>query len=105
MYYRRFAGFIAGALACVSVLGGFFALLREAEHYAQRQRQLAGLRWALPRRHRLRCSPEDDCRHCGGAGSCPQCEPGTCRVCKGKGLQPHDDALVSRLSALWDGAA
>jgi hypothetical protein len=101
----RFAGFMAGALACVSVLGGCFALLREAEIYAQRRRQHAVQRWALPRKHRRRRSPEDDCRHCGGAGTCPQCEPAECRVCKGEGLQPHDDAIVSRLSAIWDGAA
>jgi hypothetical protein len=102
---RRFADVVAGALACISVLGGCYAMLREAEHYARRRHRLAAARWALPGTRRLRHSPEDDCRHCTGAGSCPQCSPDGCRVCRGTGLQPHDDAVASRLGALWDGAA
>ena len=36
---------------------------------------------------------------------CAECAPAPCRVCKGNGLQPHDEAIASRLTALWDGAA
>lgn len=105
MTNRKFGDLVAGLLACVSVLGGCFALLREAEGYARRQRRRAAQRWSLPHRDERYRSPEDDCRHCGGSGACPQCAPGACRVCRGAGLQPHDGTVVSRLCALWDGAA
>lgn len=105
---RSFADFMAGALACISVLG-FYAVLKETELQQQRRRAMAhrheAERWALPRKRRRRRSPEDDCRHCSGSGECEECAPAACRVCKGTGLQPHDDAIVSRLAALWDGAA
>jgi DnaJ-class molecular chaperone len=105
---RTFADFMAGAIACISVLG-FYAVLRETElHQQQRgaeRRRAEAERWALPRKRRRRHSPEDDCRHCTGSGTCDECAPSACRVCKGTGLQPHDAAIVSRLSTLWDGAA
>ena len=105
---RTFADFMAGALACISVLG-FYAVLRETElRQAQRReehRRLDAERWALPRKRRRRRSPEDDCRHCTGSGTCDECAPASCRVCKGTGLQPRDEAIASRLSSLWDGAA
>jgi DnaJ-class molecular chaperone len=105
---RTFADFMAGALACISVLG-FYAVLRESEvRHEQRvdeRRRRDVERWALPRKRRRRHSPEDDCRHCTGTGTCDECAPTPCRVCKGTGLQPHDEAIVSRLSMLWDGVA
>jgi hypothetical protein len=97
---RTFADFMAGAIACLSVLG-FCAVLRESARAGERR---DADRWALPRKRR-RHSPEDDCRHCTGSGSCEECAPAACRVCRGTGLQPHDEAIVSRLSLLWDGAA
>ena len=105
---RTFADFMAGALACISVLG-FYAVLRETEQHQGRRgavtRRPDAERWALPQKRRHRRSPEDDCRHCTGRGECDEYAPAACRVCKGTGLQPHDDAVVSRLAALWDGAA
>ena len=102
---RTFADFMAGALACISVLG-FYAVLRETELHQGRRREERrrheAERWALPRKRRRRRSPEDDCRHCTGGG---ECAPSACRVCKGTGLQPHDEAIVTRLATLWDGAA
>jgi len=71
----------------------------------EQRRRRSAEKWALPRKRRRRRSPEDDCRHCTGTGSCEECAPSPCRVCKGSGLQPHDDAIVSRLSTLWDGTA
>jgi hypothetical protein len=99
---RTFADFMAGAIACFSVLG-FYAVLRESARAAAPCRDDAA-RWALPRTRRCH-SPEDACRHCTGTGTCGECAPVACRVCKGTGLQPHDAAIVSRLSLLWDGAA
>ncbi len=104
---RIFADFMAGAIACISVLG-VYAVLRETEqHQGQRRGEPRddAERWALPPKRRRRRSPEDDCRHCTGSGECEECAPAPCRVCSGTGLQPHDAALVSRLAALWDGAA
>ena len=101
---RSFADFMVGALACMSVLG-FYALLKETEVYAEQRRRAAAERWALPRKRKKRRSPEDDCRHCTGSGECVECAPQPCRVCNGNGLQPHDAAIASRLSRLWDGAA
>ena len=103
---RTFADFMAGALACISVLG-FYAVLRETEqlHEGQRRavaRRLDAERWALPQKRRRRHSPEDDCRHCTGRGECAECAPAACRVCKGTGVQPHDDAIVARLAVLWN---
>ena len=103
---RTFADFMAGALAWISVLG-FYAVLRETELQGRRReerRRHDAERWALPRKRRRR-SPEDDCRHCTGSGECTECAPSACRVCKGTGLQPHDDAIVSRLAMLWDPSA
>jgi hypothetical protein len=97
---RTFADFMAGAIACLSVLG-CFAVLRESARAAA-PAELG--RWALPRTRR-RHSPEDDCRHCTGSGACEECAPAACRVCKGTGLHPRDQAVVSRLRLLWDGAA
>ncbi|HEY0382859.1 MAG TPA: hypothetical protein VGC72_11745 [Candidatus Elarobacter sp.] len=105
---RTFADFMAGALACISVLG-FYAVLRETERCqhqrGEERRRSEAERWALPRKRRRRHSPEDDCRHCTGSGACEECTPSPCRVCKGTGLQPRDAAVVSRLAMLWDGAA
>lgn len=105
---RTFADFMAGAFACISVLG-FYAVLRETElqqaHRRGEARRQDAARWALPSKRRRRQSPEDACRHCTGRGECDECAPASCRVCTGTGLQPHDDAIVSRLAALWDGAA
>jgi hypothetical protein len=101
---RTFADFMVGALACVSVLG-LYAIVKETEYYRAEQRKRDAIRWALPRKRRRRRSPEDDCRHCTGTGVCADCGPSACRVCRGTGLQPHDSALITRLSALWDGAA
>ncbi|MEA2664679.1 MAG: hypothetical protein QOI11_1623 [Candidatus Eremiobacteraeota bacterium] len=101
---RAFTDFVVGALACVSVLG-FCALVKETELYRESQRRRDAERWALPRKKRRRRSPEDDCRHCTGSGVCEECAPTPCRVCKGSGLQPHDEATVARLASLWDGAA
>ena len=104
---RTFADFMAGALAWISVIG-VYALLRETELDRQHRRDQRDRhdaeRWALPRKRRRRRSPEDDCRHCTGSGQCDECAPSACRVCNGTGLQPHDDALVFRLAALWDPA-
>ncbi len=101
---RSFTDLMVGALACISVLG-ICAILKETELYREEQRRRAAERWTLPRKRRRRRSPEDDCRHCTGTGTCEECAPSACRVCKGSGLQPHDDAIVSRLSILWDGTA
>lgn len=101
---RTFADFMIGALAFISVLG-FCAVLKETEFYREEQRRRALQKWSLPRKRRRRRSPEDDCRHCSGHGTCTECAPTPCRVCRGSGLQPHDEGLVTRLSALWDGAA
>lgn len=100
---RTFADFMAGALTCISVLG-FCALLRETEQQEQRRAARCrhdAERWALPRKRRRR-SPEDECRHCIGNGECEDCAPSPCRVCNGTGVQPHDDAIVARLAALWN---
>ncbi|MBV8642546.1 MAG: hypothetical protein JO225_01350 [Candidatus Eremiobacteraeota bacterium] len=91
-------------MACVSVLG-FYAVLKETEFYQEQRRRRAAERWALPRKRRRRRTPEDNCRHCSGTGACAECAPAVCRVCKGTGLQPQDDTIVTRLSAIWDGAA
>ena len=103
-----FAGFMAGALACISVLG-FYAVLRDTElHHDRRREELRrheAERWALPRKRRRRRPPEDDCRHCTGSGRGDDCAHDACRVCRGTGLQPHDAAIASRLAALWDPAA
>ncbi|HEV3086905.1 MAG TPA: hypothetical protein VGX96_06730 [Candidatus Elarobacter sp.] len=101
---RSFTDFMVGALACISVLG-FCAMLKETELYRVEQQRRAAEKWTLPRKRKRRRSPEDDCRHCTGSGACEECSPSPCRVCKGSGLQPHDDAIVSRLAAIWDGAA
>lgn len=107
---RAFTDFVVGALACVSVLG-FCALVKETELYReaelnrQAERRRENERWALPRKKRRRRSPEDDCRHCSGSGVCEECAPTPCRVCRGSGLQPRDEATVARLASLWDGAA
>ena len=101
---RSFADFMAGALACMSVLG-FYAILKEAELSQEQRRRQAAQRWALPRKRKRRRSPEDDCRHCTGTGECGDCAPSPCRVCNGCGLQPHDDAIASRLNAIWNPSA
>ena len=100
---RSFADFMVGALACISILG-FCAVLKETEIDQEQRRRRAAAKWALPRKRRRRRSPEDDCRHCTGTGECGDCAPAACRVCNGNGLQPHDAAIASRLTALWDGA-
>lgn len=98
---RSFADFMVGALACISVLG-FYAVLKETEMLHEQRRRQAAERWSLPRKRKRRRSPEDDCRHCTGTGECEECAPSPCRVCKGNGLQPHDAAIASRLTALWN---
>jgi len=104
MRERTFADFMIGALACISVLG-FYAVLRDTELTNEERRRRAAARWSLPRKRRRGLSPEDRCRHCTGLGSCAECGPGACRMCRGSGVQPRDAALAARLSALWDGAA
>ncbi|HYZ17715.1 MAG TPA: hypothetical protein VE591_14995 [Candidatus Acidoferrum sp.] len=99
---RTFADFMAGAIACVSVLG-FYAVLKETEFYQEERRRRAAERWMLPRRRRRRSSPEDECRHCSGTGECEDCAPAPCRLCRGNGVQPRDPATAARLNALWDG--
>jgi hypothetical protein len=99
---RSFADFMVGALACISVLG-FYAVMRDADAAFMERRRQAAARWALPRKRRRRRTPEDLCRHCGGSGSCEACGVDACRVCRGNGLQPRDEALVTRLSLMWDG--
>jgi len=101
---RSFADFMVGALACISVLG-LCAVVKETESYHDERRRREAERWALPLKKRRRRSPEDDCRHCTGSGACDECAPTPCRVCKGSGLQPHDEATAQRLALLWDGAA
>lgn len=105
MRERSVSDFLAGALACVTLLG-FCALVRENERTREieRRRSVKRDRWALPARLRRR-SPEDDCRHCEGTGECTECVPSECRVCDGTGLQPRDPMTTLRLVALWDGAA
>ena len=98
---RGFADFMVGALACISVLG-LCAVLKDTEQGVEARRRAAAAKWALPRRRKRRRSPEDDCRHCTGTGECTDCAPSPCRVCKGNGLQPHDAAVRSRLTALWN---
>jgi hypothetical protein len=99
MRKRSFADLVAGVLACISVIG-CCAVLGRSERFAGLRR--GALRWSLPRRRRR--SPEDDCRHCTGSGSCAGCAPAACRVCRGTGSQPRDEATVARLSALWNPA-
>ena len=101
---RTFADFMAGALACISVLG-VYALLKEADATRYHRRLQSAERWALPPMRRRHQSPEDACRHCTGTGVCGECDPVPCRICRGTGLHPRDAAVVSRLTALWDGAA
>ncbi|MDB5028168.1 MAG: hypothetical protein JWO66_1857 [Candidatus Eremiobacteraeota bacterium] len=100
---RSFAELMIGAIACISVLG-VCAVLKETELDEQRKRRAAA-KWALPRKRKRRRSPEDDCRHCTGTGTCDECAPAACRVCQGNGLQPRDAAVVSRLAALWNPTA
>ena len=104
MRERSLADFLAGAVACVSLLG-ICALVRENDRTrdAPRRRQ-AQQKWALPIFRRGR-SPEDDCRHCLGTGTCTECVPSECAVCDGTGTQPRDPMTTLRLVALWDGAA
>jgi len=85
----------------MSVLG-IYAMVRESELYQEQRRRAAAERWTLPRRRKRRRSPEDDCRHCTGTGACADCAPQPCRVCNGNGLQPHDAAIASRLTAIWN---
>jgi hypothetical protein len=101
---RSFADFMVGALACMSVLG-FYALLKETELVYEQRRRQAAARWTLPKKRKRRRTPEDDCRHCTGTGACDECGPAPCRVCGGTGLQPHDAAIASRLSAIWNPSA
>jgi len=99
---RSFADFMVGALACISVLG-FYVILRDADAAYVERRKQAAARWALPRKRRRRRTPEDLCRHCGGSGTCDACGDESCRICHGNGLQPRDEALVMRLTSMWDG--
>ena len=101
---RTLADFMAGALACIGVLG-FYAVLKESEAARYQRMRYAAKRWTLPRERRTHRSPEDDCRHCTGTGVCGDCDSPACRICRGTGLHPRDAAVVSRLTALWDGAA
>ena len=103
MQERTFAAFVIDTLACVSMLG-VCAVLHDRE-LARNEAWLDARKWKLPRSRRRSGSPEDDCRHCSGSGLCVECAPEPCRVCCGDGVQPQDEGLVNRLSALWDGAA
>jgi hypothetical protein len=102
MKERSFADFMVGALACISVLG-FYAVMRDADAAYLERRRKAAARWVLPRKRRRLRTPEDLCRHCAGTGSCEACGDEACRVCRGNGLQPRDEALVTRLALMWDG--
>lgn len=100
MKTRSFADLIVGVLAYVS-LSGLAAIAAERPRAS---RPPVDERFALPPvKRRRRRSAEDACRHCKGSGRCEACEPATCRLCRGSGLQPRDVSLIPRLSELWDG--
>lgn len=46
-------------------------------------------------------TPENQCMHCTGTGECADCGD-TCRVCRGRGIQPNNPVLVDRLSKIWN---
>jgi hypothetical protein len=98
MNSRSFADLMVGVVAYVSLTG----LAAIAEPLAERK-PVKDERWALPLKRRRRRVPEDACRHCTGSGQCDACQPSTCRVCRGTGLQPRDATLVLRLTGLWNG--
>jgi len=104
---RSFADFLIGALACIS-LAAVYTLVNTAQAESSRAsapvgelRRHADGRFELPKRRRRKRTIEDACRHCGGSGSCTQCGPEPCRVCRGNGAQPRDPKLIARLDALW----
>jgi hypothetical protein len=99
MNNRSFADLMVGVLAYVSLTG----LAAIAEPAADRKKAATDERWALPVKRRRRRVREDACRHCTGSGQCEACQPSTCRVCRGTGLQPRDGTLVPRLNELWNG--
>ena len=98
MNNRSFADLMVGVLAYVSLTG----LALAAESPVPRK-AAPDERWALPVKRRRRRVSEDACRHCGGSGQCGACEPATCRICRGTGLQPRDVSLLPRLTELWNG--
>jgi hypothetical protein len=98
MNSRSFADLMVGVVAYVSLTG----LAAIAEPLAERK-AVKDERWALPVKRRRRRVREDACRHCTGSGQCDACQPSTCRVCRGTGLQPRDATLVPRLTELWNG--
>jgi hypothetical protein len=99
MNNRSFADLMVGVLAYVSLTG----LAAIAEPVAASAVARPDERWALPVKRRRRRVREDACRHCTGSGQCDACQPSTCRVCRGSGLQPRDASLVPRLTGLWNG--
>jgi hypothetical protein len=104
MHKRAFADLMVGVLAYVS-LTGLAAIVAEPGAPALPRNGQADRRWALPLERRRRRVREDACRHCSGSGQCDACQPATCRVCRGTGLQPRDATLVPRLIELWNGTS
>ncbi len=94
-----FADLMVGLLAYVSLTG----LAAIAEPATDRKSSARDERWPLPGKGLRRRGREDACRHCTGSGQCDACQPSTCRVCRGSGLQPRDVSLVPRLTDLWNG--
>ena len=99
---RSFGDVVLSVVAYVA-LSGLISFVSEP---VQRKRT-PDRRWRLPlkAKRRRRRVAEDACRHCKGTGQCEACMPGTCRVCRGSGMQPRDSSLVVRLNDLWDGAS
>jgi hypothetical protein len=104
MNKRSFADLMVGVLAYVS-LTGLAAIAVEPAAGSRIRTALADERWTLPVKRRRRRVREDACRHCSGSGACDACQPATCRVCRGTGLQPRDSTLVPRLTELWNGVS
>src|ERR1700742_4483727 len=100
MNKRSFADLLVGVLAYVSLTG----LAAIATESTSDRHAFPDKRWLLPVKRRRRRVREDACRHCSGSGQCEACEPATCRVCRGTGLQPRDITLLPRLTELWNGA-
>jgi hypothetical protein len=100
MNNRSFTDFVIGAAAWISLLG-FYAIVAGVEEPGA-VRRVGGDddRWQLPPARRAH-TPENLCRHCSGSGACDGCRPTACRICRGSGLQPHDQSLVQRLDAMW----
>jgi hypothetical protein len=104
MNKRSFADLLVGVLAYVS-LTGLAAIAVEPSAGPKERIPRKDERWSLPVKRRRRRVREDACRHCSGTGQCDACQPATCRVCRGTGLQPRDASLLPRLTELWNGVS